>query len=58
VMSIIGDNLRYQPPFNDVLDEVDHLKVRCEELENENVRIHKFLESLDERINILVNESS
>jgi|TARA_B100001250_G_C19692228_1_gene740854 hypothetical protein len=57
-MSIIGDNLRYQPPFNDVLDEVDHLKVRCEELENENVRIHKFLESLDERINILVNESS
>ena len=57
-MGIIGDNLRYQPPFNDVLDEVDHLKVRCEELENENVRIHKFLESLDERINILVNESS
>ena len=57
-MSIIGDNLRYQPPFNDVLDEVDHLKVRCEELENENVRIHKFIESLDERINILVNESS
>ena len=57
-MSIIGYNLRYQPPFNDVLDEVDHLKVRCEELENENVRIHKFLESLDERINILVNESS
>ena len=57
-MSIIGDNLRYQPPFNDVLDEVDHLKVRCEELENENVRIHKFLESLDVRINILVNESS
>ena len=57
-MSIIGDNLRYQPPFNVVLDEVDHLKVRCEELENENVRIHKFLESLDERINILVNESS
>ena len=57
-MSIIGDNLSYQPPFNDVLDEVDHLKVRCEELENENVRIHKFLESLDERINILVNESS
>jgi|TARA_R100001530_G_scaffold98855_1_gene68696 hypothetical protein len=57
-MSIISDNLRYQPPFNDVLDEVDHLRDRCEELENENVRIHKLLESLDERINILVNESS
>ena len=57
-MGIIGDNLRYQPPFNDVLDEVDQLKVRCEELENENIRIHKFLESLDERINILTSESS
>ena len=57
-MSFIADNVKYQPPFNDVLDEVDQLKVRCEELENENIRIHKFLESLDERINILVNESS
>ena len=57
-MGIIGDNLRYHPPFNDVLDEVDQLKVRCEELENENIRIHKFLESLDERINILMSESS
>ena len=55
---IIRDNVRYQPPFNDVLDEVDQLKVRCEELENENIRIHKFLESLDERINILMSESS
>ena len=57
-MGIIGDNFVYLPRFNDVLDEVYELKVRCEELENENIRIHKFLESLDERINILMSESS
>ena len=52
-MSIIGDNLRYQPPFNDVLDEVEQLKHRVEELEHENKHIHKVLHALDERINIL-----
>ena len=34
-MSFINDNVKYQPPFNDVLDEVEQLKVRVEELENE-----------------------
>jgi|TARA_B100000959_G_C14964489_1_gene617158 hypothetical protein len=55
-MSILSDNLRYQPLFNDVLDEVDSVKVRVEELENENARLYKLLDTLDERINILVNE--
>ena len=57
-MSIISDNIRYQPPFNDVLDEVQHLKVRVEELDNENKHIHKVLRALDERINILINEKN
>ena len=55
-MSIISDNVKYQPPFNDVLDEVEQLKVRVEELENENKHLHKVLYALDERINILTND--
>ena len=57
-MSIIGDAVRYQPEFNSVLDDVDILKERVGELENENARLYKLLESLDERINILINEST
>ena len=57
-MNILNDNVRYQPEFNSVLDEVDILKERVGELENENARLYKLLESLDERINILINESS
>jgi len=56
-MSILSDNLRYQPLFNDVLDEVDSVKVRVEELENENARLYKLLDTLDERINIITNEN-
>ena len=55
-MSIISDNVRYQPPFNDVLDEVEKLKIRVEELENENKHLHKVLYALDERINILTDD--
>ena len=55
-MSIISDNVRYQPPFNDVLDEVEQLKHRVEELENENKHLHKVLYALDERINILTSD--
>ena len=51
-----SDNLQYQPEFISVLDEVDSVKVRVEELENENARLYKLLDTLDERINILVNE--
>ena len=57
-MSIIGDAFRYQPEFNSVLDDVDILKERVGELENENARLYKLLEALDERINILINEST
>ena len=57
-MSFIGDAFRYQPEFNSVLDDVDALKERVGELENENARLYKLLESLDERINILINEST
>ena len=57
-MNILNDNVRYQPSFNSVLDEVDILKERVGELENENARLYKLLESLDERINILINEST
>ena len=57
-MSIIGDAFRYQPEFNSVLDDVDILKERVGEFENENARLYKLLESLDERINILINEST
>ena len=55
-MSFIADNVKYQPPFNDVLDEVEQLKHRVEELENENKHIHKVLRALDERINILIDD--
>ena len=56
-MSLIGDAFRYQPEFNSVLDDVDILKERVGELENENARLYKLLESLDERINILMDEN-
>ena len=55
-MSFISDNVKYQPPFNDVLDEVEQLKVRVEELENENRHLHTVLYALDERINILTDD--
>ena len=55
---IIRENVKYQPPFNDVLDEVEQLKVRVEELEHENIHLHKVLRALDERINILTNDKS
>ena len=55
-MSFIADNVRYQPEFNSVLDEVDILKYRVEELERENSRLYKLLDSLDERINILTSD--
>ena len=56
MMSFISSNVKYQPQFNSVLDEVDILKVRVEELEHENKHLHKVLRALDERINILINE--
>ena len=52
-MSFISDNVKYQPQFNSVLDEVEELKHRVEELENENKHLHEVLYALDERINIL-----
>ena len=55
-MSFIEDNVKYQPPFNDVLDEVEQLKHRVEELEYENKHLHKVLYALDERINILTDD--
>ena len=55
-MSIISDHIKYQPPFNDVLEEVEQLKHRVEELENENKHLHKVLYALDERINILTDD--
>ena len=55
-MSFIADNVKYQPPFNDVLDEVEQLKHRVEELEIENKHLHKVLYALDERINILTDD--
>ena len=55
-MSFVDENVRYQPPFNDVLDEVEQLKHRVEELENENRHLHTVLYALDERINILTND--
>ena len=45
-MSIISDHVKYQPPFNDVLDEVEQLKVRVEELENDNKHLHQVLYAL------------
>tara|TARA_R100000008_G_C3516325_1_gene131511 strand:+ start:342 stop:539 length:198 start_codon:yes stop_codon:yes gene_type:complete len=65
MMSFVNKNIRYQPPLNEVLDEVDALKdriIRMEnryvELETENNRLYRLLDSLDERINILINETS
>ena len=55
-MSFIKDNVKYQPPFNDVLDEAEKLKIRVEELENENRHLHTVLYALDERINILTDD--
>ncbi len=55
-MSFITDNVRYQPQFNSVLDEVEELKCRVEELERENSRLYRLLDSLDERINILTDD--
>ena len=55
-MSFIADNVKYQPPFNDVLDEVEQLKHRVEELEYENKHLHKVLYALDERINIIIGD--
>jgi len=55
-MSFIADNIRYQPQFNSVLDEVDNLKMRVEELEQENRHLHNILNALDERINILTDD--
>ena len=64
-MSFVNNNVRYQPPLNEVLDEVDALKdriIRMEhrytELENDNSRLYRILDSLDERINILIKESA
>ena len=64
MMSFVNNNVRYQPPLNEVLDEVESLKdriIRMEnrysELETENNRLYRILDSLDERINILINES-
>ena len=58
MMSFLNDAFRYQPEFNSVLDDVDALKERVGELENENARLYRLIETLDERINILINESS
>ena len=55
-MSIISDHIKYQPPFNVVLDEVEQLKHRVEELEQENRHVHEVLRALDERINILIDD--
>ena len=55
-MSFISDNIKYQPPLNEVLDEVEQLKHRVEELENENRHLHTVLYALDERINILTSD--
>ena len=55
-MSLLSEHVKYQPPFNDVLDEVEQLKHRVEELENENRHLHTVLYALDERINILTDD--
>ena len=55
-MSFISDNVKYQPQFNSVLDEVEELKHRVEEFENENKHLHEVLYALDERINILTDD--
>ena len=65
MMSFVNKNVRYQPPLNDVLDEVDALKDRIlrmensyRELETENTRLYRIIDALDERINILIKETS
>ena len=61
-MSLLSDpnwlsvHAKYQPPLNEVLDEVEQLRHRVEELEHENKHLHKVLYALDERINILTND--
>ena len=55
-MSFISDNVKYQPQFNSVLDEVEELKHRVDELEQENRHVHEVLRALDERINILIDD--
>ena len=57
-MSFISDNVKYQPQFNSVIDEVEELKHRVDELEQENRHVHEVLNALDERINILINEKN
>ena len=54
--NFVNENVRYQPQFNSVLDEVDALKVRIEELEQENRHVNEVLNALDERINILTDD--
>ena len=58
MMSFVNEHVKYQPQFNSVLDEVDSLKVRVEELEQENRHVHEVLNALDERINILIDETN
>ena len=58
MMSFVNEHVKYQPQFNSVLDEVDSLKVRVEELEQENRHLHNTLNALDERINILIDEKN
>ena len=52
----LSDHAKYQPPLNEVLDEVEQLRHRVEELEHENKHLHKVLCALDERINILTDD--
>ena len=52
----LSDHAKYQPPLNEVLDEVEQLRHRVEELEHENKHLHKVLYALDERINILTSD--
>ena len=54
--NFVNENVRYQTQFNSVLDEVEELKHRVEELENENKHLHEVLYALDERINILTDD--
>ena len=65
MMSFVNKNVRYQPPLNEVLDEVDALKDRIIRMENRyrvletyNTHLYRIIDSLDERINILIKESA
>ena len=40
-MSFVNSNVRYQPPLNDVLDEVDALKDRIIRMENSCRQLEK-----------------